>query len=122
MCGRTTISIVRQDQVRFFYVSECALGETAKTGVTGLIRLELIDWRWVMRLAVTLLALAVLPIILGVALDRRLQTSPVLTLFMLLLGLNLGIFIIARQVAALYLQISPIQSESASESPGGDPC
>lgn len=87
-----------------------------------MIRLELIDWRWVMRLAVTLLALAVLPIILGVALDRRLQTSPVLTLFMLLLGLNLGIFIIARQVAALYLQISPIQSESASESPGGDPC
>lgn len=116
-------STVRQSPVRpLVCLGMRAWCETANTGVTGLIRLELIDWRWVMRLAVTLLALAVLPILLGMTLDRQLQTSPVLTLFMLLLGLNLGIFIIARQVAALFLEISPIQPESASESPGGDPC
>lgn len=87
-----------------------------------MIRSELIDWRWVKRLAVTLLALSIFPIILGVLLDRRFQTSPIFTVFMLLLGLNLGIYTIARQVAALYLQISPIKPESASESAGGDPC
>lgn len=66
-----------------------------------------IDWHWVRRLAAVLLALAVMPVILGVLLDRRLHTFPILTLCMMFVGLNLGILAIARRVAAIYAQLAP---------------
>lgn len=87
-----------------------------------MFRLELIDWRLVGRLTVTLFALSIFPVLLGMVIDRQLNSFPILTLFMLLLGLNLGVYTIARQVSALYLKISPIPTEPASESAGGDSC
>lgn len=87
-----------------------------------MVRLDLVDWRWVVRLAVTLLALSILPVLLAVLLDWRLHTFPVVTLFMLLLGLNLGIYTITRQVAVMYSQISPMPSDTPSKPVGGDPC
>jgi F0F1-type ATP synthase assembly protein I len=61
--------------------------------------------RWVFILALKLVGITILPILLGLTLDRHFQLSPILTLSMMLLGLNLGIFTIARSVAAIYARI-----------------
>jgi hypothetical protein len=66
-----------------------------------------INLRWVFESISLLLAFAILPVILGIFLDRRLHTFPVTTLEMMLLGLNLGIVMICRRMAALYLEIAP---------------
>jgi F0F1-type ATP synthase assembly protein I len=79
-----------------------------------------IAWHWVLRLFLTVLGLAVLPVGLGILLDRRMHTSPVITLFMLLLGFNLGIYTIARSVVAMYARV-----EAQTRTPqhlGGDQC
>jgi F0F1-type ATP synthase assembly protein I len=79
-----------------------------------------IEGRWVLRLFVTVLGLAVLPVGLGILLDRSMHTSPVITLFMLLLGFNLGIYTIARSVVAMYARV-----EAQTRTPqhlGGDQC
>jgi len=85
-----------------------------------LIRLDTINWQWVLRLAVVLLAVAFLPMILGLLLDRALHTFPVITLFMMLLGLNLGIFTIARNVSDMYARAAAAPSQSPPI--GGDQC
>lgn len=54
-----------------------------------------------------LLAIAILPVIIGILLDRRLHTSPIITLAMMFLGFNIGIVTIYRRVAVIYMQISP---------------
>lgn len=81
---------------------------------------ERIEWRWVVRLLAVVLALTVMPILLGILLDRSLHTFPVITLFMLLLGFTLGIFTIAKSVAAEYARIEARQA--TPQQVGGDPC
>lgn len=79
-----------------------------------------IDWRLVLQLGVTLLALTVLPVLGGILLDRLLHTFPVLTLFMMLLGFTLGIFTIAKSVAATYARVEAQQPNP--QQVGGDQC
>lgn len=74
-----------------------------------------IGWRWVYVLALKLFMVSVLPIIMGIVLDRLFHTSPFITLSMMLLGLNLGIFTIARSVAAIYARV-----QETSQRAGGD--
>lgn len=74
-----------------------------------------IGWHWVFVLALKLLVVTVIPIVLGIALDHRFRTSPIITLSMMLLGLNIGIFTIARSIAAIYAQV-----EQNSQRVGGD--
>ncbi len=74
-----------------------------------------IGWRWVYMLALKLLVVTVLPIMLGIVLDQRFRTSPIITLSMMLLGLNIGIFTIARSVAAIYARV-----EENSQRVGGE--
>ena len=81
-----------------------------------------IDWRFVRRLAVMLLAETVLPVMGGIALDTILHTSPIVTLFMMLLGFNLGIFTIARSVGSVYAQVEKSPQTIQSHSVGGDSC
>lgn len=76
---------------------------------------RLIDWRWVLRLAVVVLLVAVLPVLMGIWLDRQFHSSPVITLSMMLLGFNLGIIAIARSVAEMYTRV-----ENNSQRVGGD--
>ena len=77
--------------------------------------MNLIDWRWVLRLGVTLLAFSVLPVIIGILLDWRLHTSPIITLFMMLVGFNVGIVMIIRNVAEMYARIAPQETQQTSE-------
>ncbi len=77
-----------------------------------------IDWRWVVRLAVMLLAFSILPVIIGILLDWRLHTSPIITLFMMLLGFNVGIVTIARNVGDMYSRA--VVPETHSSQVGGD--
>jgi hypothetical protein len=99
-----------------------------------------INWRWLLESMSLLLAFAILPVILGILLDRRLHTFPVTTLVMMLLGLNLGIVLICRRVAAVYAEIAPpdaltqvgesplssqplvVMHESNTQHLGGDSC
>lgn len=87
-----------------------------------MIRRALIDWQFVGRLALVVLTLTILPVLGGVLLDRVLHTSPVITLFMMLLGFNLGIFAIARNVGAKYAQLENTPNQIQSHSVGGDSC
>lgn len=80
-----------------------------------MIRLDTVDWRWVLILVLKVVAVAVLPVILGIMLDRNFQTSPIITLSMLLLGLNIGTFTIARTIAEIYARV-----ETNSQRVGGD--
>jgi hypothetical protein len=66
-----------------------------------------IQWRWIGQMMLMLLGIAVLPVIIGILLDNRLHTTPIITLAMMFLGFNLGIVTIYRRIAVLYLQISP---------------
>ena len=79
-----------------------------------------IDWRFVGQLGMTLLALTILPVLGGVLLDRLLHTSPVITLFMMLLGFSLGIFTIAKSVAARYARVEA--QHPNPQQVGGDQC
>lgn len=79
-----------------------------------------IDWRLVLQLGVTLLALTVLPVLGGILLDHLLHTFPVITLFMMLLGFTLGIFTIAKSVAATYARVEAQQPNP--QQVGGDQC
>jgi F0F1-type ATP synthase assembly protein I len=87
----------------------------APEGVPNLIRLDTVDWRWVLNLALKLISVAILPVVLGIGLDHYFQTSPIITLPMLLLGLNVGIFTIARTIAEIYARV-----ENNSQRVGGD--
>lgn len=83
-----------------------------------MIRRDTIEWRWVLRLTVTVLALGVGPVLLGILLDRLVRTSPIITLFMMLLGFSLGIASIARSVGAMYARHAAADAQSPSV--GGD--
>lgn len=78
------------------------------------------NWRFVGQLTVSLFALTVLPVLGGILLDRLLHTFPVITLFMMLLGFTLGIFTIAKSVAATYARVEAQQPNP--QQVGGDQC
>jgi F0F1-type ATP synthase assembly protein I len=78
----------------------------------GVSSLNLVDWRFVLRLGVSLLAFSVLPVILGILLDWRLHTSPIITLAMMLVGLNVGIVMITKNVAEMYARIVPQDTQN----------
>ncbi len=46
------------------------------------------------------------PLVIGILLDRLLQTSPCITLFLLVLGMTLGTVAVVRQVNAVYVHIA----------------
>lgn len=54
-----------------------------------------------------LFGIAILPVIIGILLDWRLRTAPIITLAMMFLGFNIGIVTIYRRIAVIYMQISP---------------
>lgn len=66
-----------------------------------------IQWRWIAQMLIMLLGIAVLPVVIGIILDWRLRTTPVITLAMMFLGFNLGIVTIYRRIALVYLQLAP---------------
>lgn len=65
-----------------------------------------IQWRWAARLALTLLALSILPVVLGIVIDVRVHTFPLLTLVTMFFGFNVGIIMILRSVAGMYSRIT----------------
>lgn len=79
-----------------------------------------INWRWVGESALVLLAVAVLPVIIGILLDHQFHTTPFITLAMMFLGFNTGIVAIYRRVMVIYFQISPPEQEGNPKNPGGD--
>ena len=79
-----------------------------------------INWRWILDTLLILLAVAILPVLIGILLDRRLHTSPVITLAMMFLGFNAGIVAIFRRVSAMYIKLSPPDQEGNPEHSGGD--
>lgn len=66
-----------------------------------------IQWHWIAQMVLMLLGIAILPVVIGIVLDWRLRTSPVITLAMMFLGFNLGIVTIYRRIALVYLQLAP---------------
>ncbi len=60
----------------------------------------------ILQLLGILLTAGLAPLLVGILLDRLLQTSPCLTLFMLGLGMTLGTIAIIRQVSAVYSSIA----------------
>jgi hypothetical protein len=71
-------------------------------------------WRWILESLLLLLAVAILPVILGILLDVRLQTFPIITLAVMFLGFNVGIVTIYRRIATIYMQISPPDPQEIS--------
>jgi len=66
-----------------------------------------INWRLILQLSSTMLAIAILPVIVGVLIDARLHTTPVVTLCMMFLGFNLGIIALYRRIAVIYSSLAP---------------
>lgn len=81
-----------------------------------------IQWRLILELALTVVGFAFIPIVLGIFLDWRLHTAPIITLTMMFLGLNLGIIAIYRRIGTIYLQLAPPETDEKSQPLGGDPC
>lgn len=81
-----------------------------------------IQWRLILELGLTVAGFAFLPVILGVLLDWRIGTAPILTLMMMFLGLNLGIIAVYRRIGTIYLQLAPPDPDEKSQPFGGDPC
>jgi len=79
-----------------------------------------IDRRWILESLLILLGIAILPVILGILVDRRLHSSPVLTMCLMFLGLNVGIVAVYRRIAILYLQIAPLEPVAQPTDPVGD--
>lgn len=80
-----------------------------------------IQWRWILQTLLMLLGIAILPVIIGILLDWRLRTTPIITLAMMFLGFNVGIVMIYRRIAVIYMQIAPPDTIENSKSLGGDP-
>ncbi len=58
------------------------------------------------QLLVVLVVALVAPLVLGILLDRLLQTSPLVTLFLLVLGTTLGTVAVYREVNAVYDRVA----------------
>lgn len=72
------------------------------------------NWRLILQLGSTMLAIAILPVIVGVLLDLRLHTAPVITLCMMFLGFNLGIIALYRRIAVIYANLAPADPANAN--------
>ncbi len=60
----------------------------------------------ILRLAAILVLAGLAPLVIGILLDRFLQTSPCITLFFLVLSMSLGTVAVVRQINAVYVQIA----------------
>ncbi len=69
-----------------------------------------------------LLGISILPVVIGILLDWRLRTAPIITLAMMFLGFNAGIVMIYRRIGVIYMQIAPLTPDEKSQTSGGDPC
>ncbi len=81
-----------------------------------------IQWRLILELMLTVMGIAIIPVVFGILLDLRLGTAPIVTLTMMFLGLNLGIIAIYRRIGILYLQLAPPDPDEKTQPFGGDPC
>ncbi len=60
----------------------------------------------VVQLTIVVVASTLLPLGLGILLDRLLRTSPLLTLFTMVLGISLGTIAVAREINAVYSRVA----------------
>ncbi len=60
----------------------------------------------ILRLAAIVVLAGLAPLVIGILLDRLLQTSPCITLFLLVLSMSLGTVAVVRQINAVYVQIA----------------
>ena len=60
----------------------------------------------ILRLAAIVVVSGLAPLVIGILLDRLLQTSPCITLLTLALSVTLGTIAVIRQVSAVYVQIA----------------
>ncbi len=60
----------------------------------------------ILQLAAIVALAGLAPLVIGILLDRVLQTSPCITLFLLLLGMTLGTVAVVRQINAAYVHIA----------------
>ncbi len=60
----------------------------------------------ILHLAAIVALAGLAPLVIGILLDRLLQTSPCITLFMLVLSMTLGTAAVIRQVNAVYAHIA----------------
>ncbi len=59
-----------------------------------------------LRLAAIVVLAGLAPLVIGILLDRLLQTSPCITLITLALSMTLGTIAIIRQISAVYVHIA----------------
>jgi F0F1-type ATP synthase assembly protein I len=57
------------------------------------------------QLTITLVVTTLLPLLLGIWLDRQFNTSPFITLFMTLVGITLGTVAVSRNVTSVYKRV-----------------
>lgn len=67
-----------------------------------------------------LLGIAILPVVMGILLDWRLHTTPLITLAMMFLGFNLGIVTIYRRIALVYSELAPPDPVAAPRDAKGE--
>ncbi len=60
----------------------------------------------ILRLAAIVVVSGLAPLVIGILLDRLLQTSPCITLLLLALSVSLGTIAVIRQVSAAYVHIA----------------
>ncbi len=60
----------------------------------------------IIQLTVFIVLAVLVPVLLGIFLDRILQTSPFITLFMTILGITLGTVGVYRRVNAIYNSVA----------------
>lgn len=69
-------------------------------------REQILGCSLVIQLTMTVVVAAVLPVLLGIWLDRQLHTSPFITLFLMVLGIILGTVAVYRQVSETYARVA----------------
>ncbi len=60
----------------------------------------------VIQLTMVIVVAILVPLGLGIFLDRLLQTSPLITLFLMVLGITLGTVAVYREVNAVYDRVA----------------
>ncbi len=60
----------------------------------------------IIRLTVIVVMAGLAPLLFGIFLDRLLQTSPCITLFLMVLGVTLGTVAVFRQVNTVYNRVA----------------
>lgn len=73
-------------------------------------REQILGCSLVIQLTITVVVAAFLPLLLGIWLDRQLHTSPLITLFMMMLGITVGTIAVYRNVASVYKRVGGSRS------------